>query len=263
MSTNHRKAAPHDAIGWALTAWHLNENYLPLRTASSGATSYGSSFIYGITEAAVLVSVFELVRQIELTLKTQLAIHLTHQHGAAWWQTLPPNVQRSGAARHRWAVLQLGSRRAGNPTRTEWLSFGDVAKALRALHPSEWQKCLSAETSRREAFGRAVARIKNFRDRELAHPKPTRMTNHQIHVLCSAIRTLPEIICPKEWSSVMALLAIVQGLSEESQRRLADELNFHLRDHRPLIRKWLACPVLEPPEACIHERLPRRDVLLA
>lgn len=252
---------PHESISWALTAWHLKDNYLPIRTTSSGARAYGSSFMFGITEAAVLISVFELVRDIELSLKRQLAAHLKDCYGNAWWQALPPAVQKNGSARHRWAALQLGARRAGGTARMEWLCFGDVAKALRALSPGEWQKCLRAETKRRIAFGRAIARVKTFRDRELAHPKPTRMTNHQIHVLCCAVQALPNVLCPSQWSKLLALLAAVQKLPREHQARLADDLNFRLKENRPLLRKWLACPAVEPPHLCVHRALPRHEVL--
>jgi hypothetical protein len=86
----------------------------------------------------------------------------------------------------------------------EWLSFGDVTKSLRALPQNEWRFCLASETQRRAAFGRAIARVKNFRDRELAHPKPARITNHQIYLLCRAICALPNMLCPSQWEAVLA-----------------------------------------------------------
>jgi len=262
MSVKPPRVKPHDSVCWALSAWYLRDNYLPLRKTTSGSTSHDDSFIYEITEAAVLVTVFELVRRIELRLKANLARYLRRRHGSGWWQALPLAIQKSAAARHRWAVLRLGSQRAGGYARVEWLTFGDLAKALRALPPSEWQTCLNAETKRREAFDRSVARVKAFRDRELAHPRPTRMTNQQIRALCSAIQTLPQIVCPTEWARVLALLAIVTNLSEQHQRRLADDLNFHIQTNQSFIQRWLACPVLEPPEVCMHSTLASQPEVL-
>jgi hypothetical protein len=50
------KSTPHPSITWALTAWYVSDNYLPLREPADGG------LLYGITEAVILVSVFELVR---------------------------------------------------------------------------------------------------------------------------------------------------------------------------------------------------------
>jgi hypothetical protein len=196
-----------------------------------------------------------LLRQIELSLKKSLSGYLKKRDGSCWWQALPERVQRSATARHRWTVLQIGRRRTGTAAQIKWLSFGDILKALRVLSSIDWQRCLKSETRRRSDLERKLLRVKGFRDYEVAHPKPKRMTNHQVRVLCAAIIALPGILCPAEWARVQALFSSVAKIPAAEQRRLADDMNFHFEARQYGIRRWLACPELEAPERCKHNAL--------
>ena len=240
-------AEPHQSISWALEAWALRDNYLPERNKHRRG-----GILDGFTEAAVVVISFELVRGIELELKANLQTHLTRRHGTAWWNALPAPVRKSAEARHRWATLQLGQRRAGAASNIHWLSFGDIVKALHALSLPEWQSCLGSETRRRSAVEQRLYRVKAFRDLELAHPRPRRMTNLQLRVMCTAVKELPEILCPQEWDRLLDLLAAVGQLPKEDQQKLINDIDFEHQRQRLHIRRWLACPRLDPPDKCVH-----------
>lgn len=250
------RATPHDSVLWAIEAWNLRDNYVARRDVRR------KGHIHALTEAAVVLVSFELVRRIELTLKRNLERHLRRCHGSSWWGALPRVVRESATARHRWTLLQLGQRRAGNPTRISWLSFGDILKVLATLPPADWQACLGAETRRRREFERKIRRVKSFRDHDLAHPKAVPIANHHFCEVCDAIHALPGILCPTEWERFLTLLAVVASLPTSEQKQLADELAFSSRDKAEHIRRWLACPDLEPPEECKHHSLLSRNTIV-
>ena len=104
---------PHEVTGWALTAWHLHDDTLKIRRGHS------SKLVMGMTEAYVRITVGELAREIEISLKSRLRSALVKLHGAQWWSTLPSRVRSNVKARHQWAVNQIGRQRAGRPERIE------------------------------------------------------------------------------------------------------------------------------------------------
>lgn len=241
-------AVPHQSLIWAIEAWNLRDNYVARRDPS------GDGHVDALTEAAVILGSFDLVRQIESTLKRRLERQLRSEHGSAWWSGLPPMVRKSAAARHRWATLQMGRRRAGNQTSIHWLSFGDILKALAAISPTGWRACLDAERFPRRRFERQLYRIKSFRDSDLAHPRPRPISNHSIRKVCDAIRAMPALLRPTEWARFLALLGTVASLAPDTQRSLADELAFGGRAKHEHVTVWLSCPSLEPPESCRHDQ---------
>lgn len=243
----HVPFQPHQSIEWAIEAWGLRDNYLKRRKPTRAP-----GFTQSMIEVAVVVISFELVRNIEINLKRGVERQLLRAHGASWWTALPKTVRRSAEARHHWAALQLGHKRAGKLVDIHWLSLGDLIRTLKTLTLSEWQACVSSESRRRPAFERCLLKVKRFRDHELAHPKPRPITTHQFRTMCNAVRDLPSILCPSEWDRLLSLLSTLEQRPKAEQEELVNAIDFYRREKAVLLRRWLACPILEPPAHCKH-----------
>lgn len=244
---------PHESILWALEARHARLRYVPLR-------KHSSLMLAGMNEAVLRFSILDCLETIELRLKERLERHLRAVSPGRWWEGLPRQVQSSAQQRHRWATRQIGRRRAGAAHSIVWLSMGDVIKALSTLGRAEWVKCLGAESSRPRAFARTLHRVKAFRDNRVAHPKPKPLSDHELVVLCRAVERIPAVLRPGEWRQTEDFLKRMRSLGSETGMELAVLGRHHSRQPEAL-RRWLACPEMDPPSVCRHsKRLRRADV---
>jgi len=208
-------ARPHDSVLWGLQGWFIEAHWLPMRESNSA-----SGLLMGMTEAILLLSVSELVKQIELDLKKMLLRFLRQKNGLAWWDALPSELRHHAERRHRWASGQIGSKRAGSPRNIAWLSMGDLIRAIGCLVASDWATCLQAQTRRRRALERALLHIKAFRDNQLAHPKPHPISSDQLAVVCRAAHSIPQILRPSEWARVLALVGQLNVVNTECRNEL-------------------------------------------
>jgi hypothetical protein len=230
---------PHEFIKWAIQARKIREYYLALRGDAASGT-----MVMNMTEAVVLVSVMELLRHVELSLKERLYKFLSRQHGGQWWHSLPAPVRQNCESRRKWTVAEIGSRRTLGSQNIAWLSMGDVMRVLKGLSANDWRQCLNAENSRKSEFHRTLRKVKSFRDYHIAHPKPRRSTNSELAALCRQIELLPGIFRPKEWASVNDLLGAVRALppgERQAFHHLA--IGYPERDKERLLA-WLRSPFL-------------------
>jgi len=213
-----------------------------------------SSLLLGMLEGIRILFIGELLRDIELDLKRRVERYLRKTHADQWWAHIPRDARRNVVVRRRWSAHQLGDRRILAEHDISWLSMGDVLRVLAALSPSEWQHCLDSENRRRGEFHRTLHRVKAYRDYHLAHPKPRRATVKEQAQLCTAVMRLPLVIRPAEWSEVDEFLGKVATITPWSIDDIqADAWQYsELKSER--VRRWLACPDLEPPELCGHMR---------
>jgi hypothetical protein len=245
-SSAQLKAEPHVTVLWGLSSWFISTRYLPLRVCND-------NFLAGFTEAVMLVSIVDLLKRIELSLKEMLHSHLRKVHGHGWWVALPPEIQRNAANRHRWATAQIGSRRAGSLQNIAWLSMGDVIKSINTFDKEGWTTCLKAETYRKRQFEDALQSVKAFRDNQLAHPKPRPTTNHEIAVLCRAVQRLPGIVRPSEWNEVIKLLKEIKSLPPDDRTKFSSYAHSFSSQLPNELCEWLTHVELvqSPPTKCL------------
>lgn len=239
---------PHETIGWGLTGWFINARYLPLRALKD------SSLVLSMTEAVIIVTIIELMKEIELTLKERIYRFLHQANGVHWWAALPSRVQQNALNRHKWTVAQIGIRRAGSKHNIAWLSMGDVISIIGMLNKNDWVTCLDAESQRKKDFERALHRVKAFRDNYLAHPKPRRTSNYELDALCKAAHHLPQILRPNEWKEVLSLLDQIKVLPSDERMSFFREATGYYSPNRNYLRAWIKCPDLHEPVACTHAK---------
>ncbi len=248
MSRQLISPKPHEAIRWGLQAWFTLEHYIPQRSDNP------SVFAQSMAEVVIFISVFDMIKEIELTLKSRLEKYLRKTNGSTWWSLLPESVRRNAENRHRWAAGQLGARRVISRNNIAWLSMGDLLRSLNSLKRVEWQVCLDAENRRVKKFESVLRLVKSFRDCHLAHPKPRALSNSELNSLCVAVRTIPLIIRPEEWNRTLQLLMNVKALSPDDRREISSAAHKWDAKKRTELREWVACPELDNPERCTHER---------
>jgi hypothetical protein len=100
---------PHDAVSWALFARSIKANYL--RQEEEDGAESRSPLLRGLNEGIRIVTVGELMRDIELTLKWRVTRFLKLEWGDSWWSHIPGPVRRRARSRRKWSAEQLGQRR--------------------------------------------------------------------------------------------------------------------------------------------------------
>lgn len=252
----HIGLTPHDTVSWGLFALSIKARFLKEEEKHPLA-----DLAQGVMEAMRLVMVSELMREIELTLKWRIERRLRLQWDQQWWNHLPQSVRRNVKSRRRWAANQLGDRRVLGEKDITWLSMGDVLQVLARFSASEWQSCLDSETRRRRDFERALRKVKAYRDYHLAHPKPRRTTLKEQAILCSTVASLPCVIRPQEWAEVERFLEKIAAVPSGQLSGLREDAWRYSKSKSERLDQWLACPDLEPPEFCHHDkRLSQRCV---
>jgi hypothetical protein len=248
-----RRTIPHEAIRWALVARHVREHFLRHRSVR-GSASKDLTLGAAVQEAALIITLGELLQEIELGLKERLERHLRKTHGPLWWDQLPKTIRRHAKSRRIWSSEQLGVRRVLGPDNIAWLTMGDVVRVLTALPDDEWRSCLAAETSAKKSFEKSIRRVKAFRDYHVAHPKARPTTNSEIAALCIAIERLPTVVTPVEWSHATFLLERLAAASPDDREAIWELASSYGMPRPFRLTDWLSCPELESPGRCRHRR---------
>jgi hypothetical protein len=168
-----------------------------------------------------------LAEDIEIWLRHQTENELRREHGSKWWPVLPRPIQQRAGFRYKLACADYGKKRAGSPQSGNWLSFGDLIKALDVLTDSSWQRCLDATSLRRRAVSSTLRTIKAFRDNRIAHPHSKGVARSEITRFLQDVESLVALVRPADYLLVKEQVRVLRKLSTDQRGVLLNTYDSH------------------------------------
>lgn len=132
-------------------------------------------------------------------------------------QVLPQPIQQRAGFRYKLACADYDKKRAGSRQSGNWLSFGDLIKALDVLTDSSWQRCLDATSLRRRAVSSTLRTIKAFRDNRIAHPHSKGVARSEITRFLQDVESLVALVRPADYLLVKEQVRLLRKLSTDAE----------------------------------------------